>query len=173
MITRPILARILCALVSSLIVFVLPATASDMLKREPGFVYIASFNVRILGNADKRYRSIVKDTDLQELDGTIPTRIFNLARILAFGRFDIIAIQEVKHGPAGHAAMMDLVNALKDRHGLVYNYFLSGEIGPGLRKMPEAIAFLYDPETALPEPVSGTEELWSLIEIPGRDLVRT
>ena len=173
MITRPILARILCALVSSLIVIALPATASDMLKREPDFVYIASFNVRMLGNVEKRYRSVVKDTDLQELDGTIPRRISNLANILAFGRFDLVAIQEVKHGPTGHAAVMDLVNALKDRHSLVYNYFLSGEIGPGLRKMPESIAFLYNPETVLPEPIDGTERLWSLVEIPGRDLVRT
>ena len=69
--------------------------------------------------------------------------------------------------------MSDLVRELSDRHGLTYNYILSAYIGDGFNEIPEAIAFLYRPETVRPEPVDATGRLSSLIEIAGRDLVRT
>ena len=166
-------ARLLCVLAITLVVFALPPSASGALTREPGFVYIASFNIFTFGNVEKRYRNAVRDTDLEELDGPIPDRVSNLAEVLAFGGFDIVSIQEVKHGPEGHAAVTDLVRELKDRHGLDYDFILSGNIGDGFRNMPEAIAFLYRPETVSPEPFDAQGRYWTLVPIAERDLVRT
>ena len=167
-------ARALSALALALILLVLPASASGKLTKDPGFIYIASFNVFAFGNVDKRYRNIVHDTDLEKLDGRIPNRISNIAEVLAFGGFDIVSIQELKHGPAGHAAIIDLVRALNDRHDLAYDYILSGKIGEGFLGMPEAIAFLYKPDTVSPEPLDAEGSYSALLPIAGgRALVRT
>ena len=171
---QAVLARTLHSLVLGfIVVLAVPASASDKIEKEPGFLYIASFNVFTLGAVEKRYRDITDDSDLHELDRHLPKRTSNLAHVLAVGGFDIVAIQEVRSGPAGRAVMEDLVSVLKDQHGLAYGYVLSEYIGDGFNEFREAIAFLYKPETAWPEPVDATGQYSTRIEIDGRDLVRT
>ena len=165
--------RVLSALALSVVVIALPASACDELKGDPGFVYIGSFNIYRLGAVEKRYtKEITGDSSLQELDDTIPPRISNLARVLAVGAFDIVAIQEVQEGAAGHAAMSDLVRALRDDHELVYDYILSEYIGHGY-DLSEAMAFLFKPEAVRPEPIGAPGRYTTRIDIAGRDLVRT
>ncbi len=167
-----ILTRILAALAFGLVVLAVPASASGKVKKEPGFVYIASFNIYRFGAIEKRYVEITGDSGLQELDDQIPTRISNLARVLAVGDFDIVAIQEVQDGAAGHAAMSDLIRALRDQHQLVYDYILSEYIGRGYG-LCEAMAFLFKPETVRPEPIGASGRYSARVDIAGRDLVRT
>ena len=71
--------------------------ASSKIEKAPGFIYIASFNVYRLGAVESRYKTV------SELNNEIPTRIKNIARVLAVGDFDIIALQEVRAGQSGQA----------------------------------------------------------------------
>ena len=148
------------------------ASAADKIAKEPGFIYIASFNIHILGAVEQRYRDMTEDGDLNKLNDDIPERIANLARVLAVGNFDLIAIQEIKAGYAGHAAMSDLVRTLKAQHNLDYNYLLSEGIGRGYM-ISEATAFLYNPRIVQPEKIDGMGVNLICIEIPGRNLIRT
>ena len=100
-----------------------PAWSADQIQKAPGFLYLATFNVYKLGAVDPRY------DDLANFDDAIPERITNLARVLAVGDFDIVALQEVHSGPRGHAVISDLVRALARDHGLGYHYVLSDYIG--------------------------------------------
>ena len=162
-----VLAGILCTLAITLAFFHVPqASASSKIAKAPGFIYIASFNVFRLGAIESRYKA------LSELNDEIPTRIKNLARVLAIGAFDIIALQEVQAGSRGQAVISDLVRVLKDNHGLTYQSILSEAIGRGY-EMTEAMAFLYQPNRVQPETVKDTNSLSTNIAIPGRDLVQT
>ena len=135
---------------------------------EPGTLHIATFNVFRLGNLAKEYTDHIEDG----IDtGVIPERVKNLARILAAGRFDLVAFQEVTDGAPGRRVMDDLVEVLASDHAMTYQYFLSDHIGRGL--MPEAIAFLFNPDSVRPEIVARENSLAENIEIGGRDLVRT
>lgn len=107
-----------------------------LINKEADAIYIASYNVYKLGDVAKKY----KDIDAGLALG-IPDRIKNSAKVLAGGDFDIITLQEVKDGPAGEAAVKDLVQALKDDHGQTFEWFVSEKIGKGL--FDESIAFLY------------------------------
>ena len=170
---HPVLAGVLSLLTAGLCHVAVPqASAVDRLVKESGFVYIASFNVYRLGAVEHRYRTMTGDSDLEKLDDHIPERIKNLARVLAVADFDLVAIQEVQDGYAGHAAMTDLVRVLETQHGLVYRYLLSDYIGSGYR-LCEAAAFLYKADVVRPEPVAGTNTTSVRIRIPGRDLVQT
>ena len=63
---------------------------------EPGFVYIGSFNVYKLGGVGSRYKNLKRQEDPKvQLGGEAPKRIENVARVLAVGDFDIVALQEV------------------------------------------------------------------------------
>ena len=117
-----------------------------------------------LGNIAEKYKDGV-DT------GVIPERVGNLARVLAAGQFDLVVFQEVTSGVPGEMVMADLVEVLSADHGLDYQFFVSDHIGRGL--MPEAIAFMFNPETIKPEFVTSPDVLAQNIEIDGRDLVLT
>lgn len=56
-------------------IWVTNATASDRLAKQPGFLYVASFNVYKLGGVKKRYTKL-KDVENPELPlgGNIPKR---------------------------------------------------------------------------------------------------
>lgn len=173
MTTHPILTRVIWLLAIGLIAGIAPqAAATNKLAKESGFVYIASFNIYRLGAVEQRYRNLTGDSDLETLDDRIPQRIENLARVLAFGDFDLVAIQEIQDGYAGNAAMLDLVRALEEQHGLIYRYFLSEYIGRGFQ-LCEAMAFLYKPDVVRPEMVDGADTFSIRVRIPGRDIVRT
>ena len=135
---------------------------------QPGTNHIATFNVYRLGNIADRYTD---DEGADADTGSIPDREKNLANVLAVGQFDLVAFQEVTDGLPGWLVMSDLVEVLSADHGLNYQFFLSDHIGQGL--MPEAIAFMFNPETVKPEIVTGTNSLARNIEIGGRDLVLT
>lgn len=139
--------------------------AQDKITKEPGFLYLATFNVYKLGAVDDRYDNV------DNLNQIIPERIENLARVLAVGGFDIVALQEVHSGPRGHAVISDLIAALRNKYDLGYHYVLSAYIGQGL--IPEAIAFLYNPNRVQLETVNGSPVVAKNIQIPGRDLVQT
>ena len=165
--TTPVLVGMLSTIVITLAFLHVPqAFASSKIEKAPGFIYIASFNVFRLGAIENRYDTV------SELNDQIPTRIKNIARVLAVGDFDIIVLQEVRTGQSGQAVMSDLVRVLKDNHGLTYQSILSEAIGRGY-KMTEAMAFLYQPNSVQPETVKDTDSLSANIDIPGRDLVRT
>ncbi|MHC4444592.1 MAG: exonuclease/endonuclease/phosphatase family protein [Planctomycetota bacterium] len=142
---------------------------AETLVKESNHVYICTFNVYKLGSVDPKYDSLEGDGDVEE--DVIPERIKNLANVLAVGRFDLVALQEVTFGEKGEWVIADLVKELKDQHGIEYSYFLSDHIGKGL--MPEAMAFLYNAKVVKAEKLSGQNTLHSNINIEGRDLVRT
>jgi endonuclease/exonuclease/phosphatase family metal-dependent hydrolase len=158
--------RLLAILLTGLVLaFAYEANAQDKITKEPGYLYLATFNVYKLGAVDGRYK------DVDDLDSSIPLRIKNLARVLAVGEFDIVALQEVHSGARGHAVVSDLVRALRENHSLGYHYVLSDYIGQGL--IPEAIAFLYNPNRVQLETVNGSAVVAKNISIPGRDMVQT
>ena len=152
------------------LIFLSPLSSADITK-ESGYLYVASFNVYKLGSVDSKYLSIDEDMGEEPITIGIPDRIKNLSNILSFGKFDLIALQEVTHGARGEAAISDLILDLKDRYNLVYKALHSEHIGRGL--MPEMITFLYQPAVVKPEIVSNTNSLTKLIPIDGRDLAQT
>lgn len=157
---------VICFLWLCLLAF--PANAAmDCPSRSDGEIIIASFNVYLLGNVGKKYA----DPALMDEPG-IPDRINVLADVIASGSFDLVSLQEVKKGAPGKAAVRDLCIALEARHGLVYQYFASGDIGQGFR-MRESMAYIFREGVVVPRHVPGTNKLTQIIEIPGRDLVRT
>ena len=64
---------------------VLPAFGQTLTKT-PNHVYIATFNVYVLGALDAKYEDIV-DWD-PVLDDSIPERISNLANVIAVGGYN-------------------------------------------------------------------------------------
>ena len=182
MTASPVLTRILCVLTIGVFGTIFPHVASsDRLEKQPGFLYLASFNVYKLGGVEPRYKRLkgIENPDLPPPDH-IPDRIRNLARVLAVGDFDLVALQEVHDGAPGKAALSDLVRALNDEHAATYRFILSGGIGDGL--IPEAIAFLYKPDCVQPESVNDTglqsiivdvDGRYSNVQKPPRDLVQT
>ena len=147
-------------------IWVTNATASDRLAKQPGFLYVASFNVYKLGGVKERYTNL-KDVENPELPlgGNIPKRIRNVARVLSFGDFDLVALQEVRAGAPGRAAVSDLVRVLNDDHGLSYRFIMSDGIGQGL--IPEAMAFLYNSDRVQPEAVNDRGLASIIIELDG------
>lgn len=137
--------------------------AAEKLQKKDGYLYIATFNVFKLGAVDLKYTS-GSNSEI------IPARIQNIANVLAVGDFDLIALQEVAHGKGGEAAINDLIKNLKAVHNLEYKAIHSEHIGRGL--MAEMITFLYDPNEISPQALE-ENVLTNLIEIPGRDLVRS
>lgn len=148
---------------------------ADQLQKEPNHIYICTFNVYKLGSVDVKYTSLEEDgdedNDSPPVNFAIPERIQNLANVLAVGRFDMVVFQEVTDGQRGKMAMTDLTKVLRDKHNLNYQFFMSDYIGKGL--INEAIAFIYDPKVIKPELLPGSTRLTELIEIPGRDMVKT
>lgn len=134
--------RIRQAALTVLMVFGVNILGFAQIEKDPNCAYISTYNVFSFGHLDKKYKDIEKGETPG--DNEIPDRIINSAKVLAFGDFDIITLQEVKHGPAGKAAIKDLVQALKDNHDQEYNWFVSDKIGRGL--FDESIAFLYKTE---------------------------
>jgi endonuclease/exonuclease/phosphatase family metal-dependent hydrolase len=151
----------------SLILFRCFSVYADTLNKANNHVYIASFNVYKLGGVAIKYKEI--DDWEVEVDSSIPTRIANLADVIAVGGFHIVALQEVQSGPKGYFAIKDLQKALKENHNMQYRFFISGYIGRGL--VPESMAFLYRPHKAKYKRING--ERSERISIPGRDLVKT
>lgn len=147
-----------------------PAPRQDRLQKEANHLYICSFNVYKLGSIEAKYDALEEDDDDDVAPG-VPERIKTLAKVLTVGAFDLIVLQEVTDGERGNWALTDLVAELKASHSLTYEFFLSPFIGMGL--MREAMAFIYNPAVVKPQIISGTTSMVSLIEIPGRDLVRT
>ncbi len=145
---------------------VLPAFGQTLTKT-PNHVYIATFNVYVLGALDAKYEDIV-DWD-PVLDDSIPERISNLANVIAVGGFHLVAIQEVRSGPKGYYAIKDLQRALWTQHQMRYRFFLSEPIGQGL--VPESMAFLYRSHKVRYKKIDGSRSI--NIAIPGRDLVKT
>lgn len=144
------------------------AFAHYTFQKSPDHVYICTFNVFRLGDIEPKYDRLEENDD--EGDDAIPERIRNLARVLVTGDFDLIVLQEVTHGDKGQWVLSDLVQELNTVHHRHYRFFLSDHIGQGL--MPEAMAFIYNPDRVKPLPLAGTA-LCANIEISGRDLVRT
>ena len=145
---------------AALSIFAVPlAAAQDLL--------LCTFNVYKLGAVDPKYDSPLEIADDEEL----PQRIQNIANVLAERQFDLICLQEVYSGDRGDAVIEDLVQALDTLHGRRYRYLLSEGIGQGL--IPEAIAFLYDPQTVQPVLLESNGEFTDNIPIAGRDLVRS
>ena len=95
--TTPVLVGMLSTLVITLALLHTTVLASSKIEKAPGFIYIASFNVYRLGAVESRYKTV------SGLNNEIPTRIKNIARVLAVGDFDIIALQEVRAGQSGQA----------------------------------------------------------------------
>ncbi len=163
-----VLTRILCVLTIGVFATIFPHVASsDKLEKQPGFLYLASFNVYKLGGVELRYKRLkgIENPKLLRPDH-IPNRIRNLARVLAVGDFDLVALQEVHEGAPGRAALSDLVRVFNDEHAISYRFILSDGIGDGL--IPEAIAFLYKPDRVQPENVNDTGSQSIIVDIDGR-----
>ena len=155
--------------------------AVDRPVKEPGFVYIASFNVYALGGIEDRYTSL-EGAGAPELplSSAIPDRIRNVARVIAVGEFDLVVLQEVHEGAPGRAAVTDLARVLDEEHGIPYRFVMSDGIGYGF--IPEAVAFLYRPGRVRHETVNDTGSASVTIDVngrystdpkPPRDLVQT
>lgn len=146
--------------------------AEDELTKEPNSVYICTFNVYKLGAVAQKYLPLEDEDDGEPSSvwGT-PERIKNLASVLAYGKFDLIVLQELREGSRGDWALSDLAQELEDTHGLKYSHFMSDHIGKGL--IPEAMGFLYNAAIIKPESTAGQPDLAENIEIPGRHLVMT
>ncbi|MEP0174598.1 MAG: hypothetical protein ABJH28_08440 [Paraglaciecola sp.] len=149
--------------VLAFLVFFTSFTSAEKLNKEEGYLYIATFNVFKLGAVASKYTDSISTEQ-------IPERITNLANVLAVGDFDLIALQEVAFGEGGERAVSDLINALKDKHGLEYRVVHSQHIGRGL--MPEMISFLFDPNEVSPSQINN-DSYTELIKIEGRDLVNS
>jgi endonuclease/exonuclease/phosphatase family metal-dependent hydrolase len=156
-----------CALFLFAVLFVGTAFANYTFQKEANHVYLCTFNVFRLGDIEPEYDRLDEDDGEPHV---VPDRIKNLARVLASADFDLIVLQEVTEGDKGQWALSDLVEELNTIHQRHYQFLLSGGIGMGL--MPEAMAFIYDPNKIKPQPVSGTV-FTANIPISGRDLVKT
>ncbi len=160
--------RLFTFILATLIMFSWLPAYGDTLTKAPNHLYIATFNVYILGAVDDKYKDI---EDLEtNVDNTIPERIANIARVIAVGGFHIVAIQEVHAGPKGYFVIKDLQRALHENHNMNYRFFISDYIGPGYG-IPEAMAFLYRPHKAKYKRIDGARSV--NIEIAGRDLIKT
>lgn len=95
------------------------------------------------------------------------TQVYNAAKVLSRGNFDLLAIQEVM-GTKGEAAIHQLLLFLKDSFQLNYQAVISPDIGSGLGGQ-ERIAFVYKPEIVHLVPVAGKSV--QLMDAPenGRD----
>lgn len=154
-----------------LVLFSLQASAEvDCPSHGKDEIIVATFNVYKLGSVADKYKR-------NDVGAEVPERIGNLAQVLAAGKFDLIALQEVTAGRQGQAALADLVAQLRDIHGLEYKFLLSDCVGQWYMRdkelMREAMAFLYDPAKVKPESIPGTGGLTQIINTAGRDMVRT
>lgn len=156
-----------CALILFGALFASTAFANYTFHKEANHVYLCTFNVFRLGDIEPEYDRLNEDDGEPHV---IPGRIKNLARVIASADFDLIVLQEVTEGDKGEWALSDLVEELNTTHHRHYRFFLSGGIGMGL--MPEAMAFIYDPNKIKPQTVSGIS-FTANIPISGRDLVKT
>jgi len=147
-----------------------PCSAEDVLEKKPNHVYICSFNIYLFGKIVSKYANPTGPVP-GATTRPVPQRITNLAKVLAVGRFDLIAIQEVEAGGPGLWALRDLANELSKLTKFDYTFFQSDYIGRGFR-MRESIAFVFNPEVIQPCSLRGGR-LAKNIEIPGRDLVLT
>jgi hypothetical protein len=147
------------------------ASANYTFTKEADHLYICSFNVYMLGSIEQKYRELDGTDGDTEPAGAIPERIRSLARVIASADFDLVVLQEVTFGEKGNWALTDLVQELNHAHGRNYSFYLSGHIGQGM--MPEAMAFIFNPDVVKPQVLLGTTSQVENIEIPGRDLVRT
>ena len=86
--------RLFCCIWIGLVLFSWNPAYAETLSKLPNHVYIATFNVYILGAVDDKYKDI-EDWNAVVSD-VIPERIANLAKVIATGGFHIVAIQEVR-----------------------------------------------------------------------------
>ena len=122
-----------------------------IIDKDENSIYIASYNVYKLGDIAQKYKDI--DDGLTPHSYDIADRVKNSANLLAAGDFDIITLQEVKDGPGGVAAVLDLVEALQTDHQQHFEVVISDRIGRGL--FFETIAFLYKPDRVELVPING------------------
>jgi len=120
----------------------------QVVKSKKAYLNICSFNVYKFGAVDSKYKAIsksLKDEDYVRPDSTfgIPDRIKNCADVLSKGVFELIVLQEVKHGAVGDSVISDLCAQLNQKCKRKYKWFNSDKIGKGLG-MSECMAFLYD-----------------------------
>lgn len=139
---------------------------ADGACKQAGHVHIASFNVYKLGGIEKRYTKL--ENGPQKVPrGTVPQRIRNVASVLAVGNFDLVALQEVHAGRPGETALADLVQVLKNEHGMAYEFILSDDVGTGFG-MQEAMGFLYRRPCVHPDRVNDSNTESITIKINGR-----
>lgn len=127
-------------------------TANCQLKKESDAAYLATYNVFKFGAIDSKYKAIQNGLTPKS---KIPKRVKNSAAVLAKGDFDLITLQEVKHGKAGEAAVQDLVSELLKKHNQKFEWFVSDKIGKGL--FDESIAFLYKPDKVTNLQINGID----------------
>lgn len=135
-------------LLTSFIVLVSFAGSAQVMQQNDSSLYIASYNIYTFGKNDK-------------------VQVYNAAKVLASGDFDLVALQEVMQD-AGEKAVNNLVLCLKDSFRLNYRVLISPNIGAGYGGQ-ERIAFLYKPDVLKPVTYKGTTV--QLIDVPnkGRD----
>ena len=100
-------------------------TYAQVMKREANGVYIGTYNIYTFGKHGN-------------------TQVFNAAKVLSSGDFDLVAIQEVM-GAKGEESVSLLTKYLKDSFNLNYSSIVSTDLGQGLGGQ-ERIAFLYKPD---------------------------
>lgn len=125
---------------------------AQVMKQDNSSVYIGSYNIYTFGKHEK-------------------TQVYNAAKVLSSGDFDLVAIQEVMDDE-GQKAIDDLIVILNDSFKLQYKAVISSNIGAGLGGK-ERIAFIYKPDVLRLVPYNGTEI--QLVDVPnkGRDFAFT
>ncbi len=131
-------------LLLTLISFVTSAAFAQVMKQDANALYIGTYNIYTFG----------KHGD---------TQIFNGAKVLASGDFDLVAIQEVM-GTKGEESVSVLTKYLKDSFNLNYASVVSADLGQGLGGQ-ERIAFLYKPDVL--KLVNHDGKAFQVVEVPG------
>lgn len=98
---------------------------AQVMQQDNKSLYIATYNIYTFGNNGN-------------------AQIYNAAKVLASGDFDLVAIQEVMQ-EKGQKAVDQMIVYLKDSFNLSYKAVVSPNIGQGLNGQ-ERIAFVYKPD---------------------------
>lgn len=117
---------------------------AQVMKQDANGLYIGTYNVYTFGKHGN-------------------TQVFNAAKVLSSGDFDLVALQEIM-GSKGEESIGILTKYLKDSFNLNYSSIVSSDLGQGLGGQ-ERIAFLYKPDVL--KPVVHQGKSFQIVEVPG------
>jgi len=131
-------------LILTLLSLITTSVFAQVMKQDANSLYIGTYNIYTFGKHGN-------------------TQVYNAAKVLSSGDFDLVALQEVM-GAKGEESVGILTKYLKDSFNLNYSSVVSSDLGQGLGGQ-ERIAFLYKPDVL--KLVNYQGKPFQVVEVPG------